>query len=76
MMIKRASVIRLAGSPSGGHFEVVGTKKSLTKRAKNQRHLFNLTHKLPAQRLSIKLIYMNIQQSKKTVKGLLLELVT
>ena len=30
---------RLASSPSASHFEVVSTNKSLTKRAKNQRHL-------------------------------------
>ena len=30
---------RLASLPSAGHFEVVSPNKSLTKRAKNQRHL-------------------------------------
>ena len=30
---------RLASSPSASHFEVVSSNKSLTKRAKNQRHL-------------------------------------
>ena len=40
---------RLASSLSAGHFEVVSTNKSLTKRARNQRHLLtqliNCRHK-------------------------------
>ena len=39
----------LTSSPSSSHFEIISTNKSLTRRAKNQRHIFEALEK----RLSI-----------------------